>query len=302
VKLIFGAERRSARCVTTRFDRVREIPRAQAARTLLEAPIGTVGVLSQCDVMQSGGQLVGLDLDGMRPSEDAILSAAYDYSTSFWLYANRDQARQGGSQAVDAAIEQIIAQAQSEAIIGPDGPLPGLGLVPLPANERAAQRSVLAASTVSFGLGAVTSWVTSITAGMWTMLSARFTAAPLDDEMDFTSLMNIAGYRVTAIASSIGVVPDAGMSFGIAREMSDADQIYLQRTLYRDSLNRPGGMSALQRRIIRSIMGVSEVGSFEVSKVEIVFLPLPKVSLVMSPKDVVRANAPQASSDGGEAE
>ena len=90
------------------------------------------------------------------------------------------------------------------------------------------------------------------------------------------------------------------MSFGIAREMSDADQIYLSGPCTAIRYGR--ALSAIQRRIIRSIMGVSEVGSFEVSKVEIVFLPLPKVSLVMSPKDVVRANAPQASSDGGEAE
>ena len=77
------------------------------------------------------------------------MSAVYDYSNSFWLYANETRRGRAGSHEVDAAIEQIIAEAQSEAIIGPDGPLPGLGLVPLPANERAAQRSALAASDVA---------------------------------------------------------------------------------------------------------------------------------------------------------
>ena len=302
VKLIFGAQQRSARCIATRFDRVREIPRAQAARVLLEAPVGTVGVVAQRDVAESGGELVGLTLDGVSPSGDAILSGAYDYSTSFWLYAKRGQAQNGGSAAVDACVEQILAQAQSEAVVGPDGPLMGLGLVPLPADERAAQRSALAASIVPFGLGSLASWGSWFATGSWTMLTARFRAPPPADALDFSSLMDIAGYRITSIASSVGVLPDAGMTFGIAREMSDADQAYLERALTRDAINRPGAMSALQRRIVRSILGVSEVGSFEVSKVDIVFLPLPKVSLVMAPKDVVRANGQQSSSASDAAE
>jgi hypothetical protein len=116
----------------------------------------------------------------------------------------------------------------------------------------------------------------------------------------FTSLMDIAGYRVTEVNSSIGILPDAGMVFGIAREMSDSDQTFLERSLYRDSLRRPGALSAMQRKIVHSIIGVREVGSFEVSKVEIIFLPLPKVALVVSPKDVVRASERQSGSGDGE--
>jgi hypothetical protein len=88
--------------------------------------------------------------------------------------------------------------------------------------------------------------------------------------------------------------------FGIAREMSDSDQAFLERSLYRDALRRPGALSAMQRKIVHSIIGVREVGSFEVSKVEIVFLPLPKVALVVSPKDVIRASERQSGSGDGE--
>jgi hypothetical protein len=203
---------------------------------------------------------------------------------------------------VDAAVERLLAQAQSDAVTGPDGPLMGLGLAPLPEGERAAQHSALAASVVPFGLGSVASWSSWIATGTWTMLTARFRAPPPADALDFTSLMDIAGYRITALSSSIGILPDVGITFGIAREMSDADQAYLERALARDAINRPGALSAAQRRIVRSIMGVSEVGSLEVSKVDIVFLPLPKVALVMSPKDVVRANAQQSSSPADDAE
>jgi hypothetical protein len=114
--------------------------------------------------------------------------------------------------------------------------------------------------------------------------------------------MDLAGYRITGISSSIGIIPDASMTFGIAREMSDADQAYLERALYRDSLRRAGALSTLQRRIIRTIMGVSEVGSFEVSKVELDFVPLPKVSFAVSPKDVLRANGQQPAPDAGDGE
>ena len=292
VKQIFDARQRTARCVTARSDRVREIVPDQAMRALMEAPVGTVGVVTQVDVARSGGLLVGLALDDVAPSQDAILRGIYDYSTSFWLYAKRGQAKQGGSEAVDADIEHIIEQSQSEAVIGPDGPLQGLGLIPLPADERAAQRETLAAGNGGFSLASMTGWVTSFASEAWRMFGIRPTLPPEESRgaTNFTSLMDIAGYRVTEVNSSIGIIPDAGMIFSIAREMSDSDMAYLERSLYRDSLRRPGAISAVQRKIIRSIIGIRQVGSFEVAKVEIVFLPLPKVSLTVSPKDVLRAD------------
>ena len=305
IKQIFDAQQRTTRCVTARTDRVREIPRAQAMRTLLEAPVGTVGVLSQIDVQRSGGQLVGLSLDGVAPTQSAILNGIYDYTTSFWLYAKRGRAASGGSEAVDAAIEHIIEQAQSEDVVGSDGPLQGLGLVPLPPNERAAQRAALAYRSGPFGIWSMVGWMGSFAADTWTMFGVRPSLPPeatAGPPSTFSSLMDIAGYRVTELNSSIGILPDASMVFGIAREMSDSDQAYLERTLYRDSLRRPGALSALQRRIVRSILGVREVGSFEVSKVEIVFLPLPKVALVVSPKDVLHAAGQQANNGPGDAQ
>ena len=304
VKQIFDAQRRTSRCVTARTDRVREIPRAQAMRMLLEAPPGTVGVLSQTDVLRSGGQLVGLSLDGVAPTQSAILNGVYDYTTSFWLYAKRHRAAGGGSEAVDAAIEHIIEQAQSEDVVGPDGPLQSLGLVPLPPNERAAQRAALASYGGPFGIWSMMGWMGSLASDTWTMFGIRPSLPPeaAGPPSTFSSLMDIAGYRVTELNSSIGILPDASMVFGIAREMSDSDQAYLERTLYRDSLRRPGALPALQRRIVRSILGVREVGNFEVSRVEIVFLPLPKVALVVSPKDVLHAAAQQSDNGPGDAQ
>jgi phosphate transport system substrate-binding protein len=304
VKAIFDAQQRTTRCVAARYDRVREIPRPQAARMLLEAPLGTVGVVSQHDIAESDGQLVGLTLDGETPDHDAVRRGTYEYSSSFWLYAKRDQAQEGGSDSVDAAVERMVSEAQSEAVIGPDGPLPGLGASPLPANERAAQRDALMDSNASFGLASIMHWVVDTGSDAWIMFGVRPAVPPEEAAFatDFTNLMDIAGYRVTELGSSIGILPDAGMVFSIVREMSDSDQVYLGRMLYHDAIRRPGLLPALQRRIVRSVMAVREVGGFEVSRVEIVFLPLPKVGLTVSPSDVLRANQRQSGQTGGDAE
>jgi phosphate transport system substrate-binding protein len=301
IKLIFNSERRTAQCVTTRSDRVREIPRPQAPRALLEAPPGTVGVVSQRDVMDSDGQLVALTLDDEEPTSNAIQRGTYEFSISFWLYAKRNRAPQGGAAGIDAFIEQMINEAQSEELISETGPLPGLGLVPLPADERAAQRARVAAGNQGFGLGAVAGWITGTMAEAWDMFGVR-TSQPVESGVswDFSSLMDIAGYRVTGFESSIGIIPDADMVFSIAREMSDSDHAFLERTLYHDSLARPGALAAMQRRIIRTIMGVREVGNFEVSKVDVVFLPLPKVTLTVTPKDVLRAQQAGPSTSNSE--
>ena len=55
-----------------------------------------------------------------------------------------------------------------------------------------------------------------------------------------------------------------------------------------DSLARPGAIAATQRRIIRSIVDARDVDGFEVSKVEVDFLPLPKVSLTVTPSSGAR--------------
>jgi hypothetical protein len=163
--------------------------------------------------------------------------------------------------------------------------LPGLALVPLSEEERVTQRATLARSTGY--VGAVFGWLVSTGEGAWRMFGiSRRVPMPvrMANAFDFTSLMDLAGYQISSLQSSVGIIPDASMTFGIAREMSDADHHYLDRILYRDALARPGAIAAMQRRIIRSILEVREVGGFEVSKVEIDFLPLPKVALEVTPK------------------
>src|SRR6185503_19887262 len=99
----------------------------------------------------------------------AILRATYDYSTSYWLYAKRNQVGRGQTVEFDAAVEHIIDQAQSEDIIGPNGPLQSLGLVPLPLAERTAPRASLATTSGPFGLMSFVGWMGSLAADTWNM-------------------------------------------------------------------------------------------------------------------------------------
>ncbi|MEJ0016092.1 MAG: hypothetical protein WDN25_05905 [Acetobacteraceae bacterium] len=95
---------------------MRDLPRPQAVKALLDAPIGTVGVLSYTDVVNSGGQFVALEFDGVVPNDTTIRTILYDFSTSFWLYARR------GTQDV----ERIVEQAQSDTLDRP-GRVAGFG-------------------------------------------------------------------------------------------------------------------------------------------------------------------------------
>ena len=290
VKLIFATDQRTARCVTTRIDRVREIPADQSIQALLDAPEGTVGVLSYLELQQSGGALVGLTLDGVAPTQDAILDGSYDFADPFWLYAKRGQARRGRSPAIDAATDRIIAASLTDQVIGPGGLVTKLGLVPLAADDRIAQRAVLAPQPISYGsaFDSLVSWA-SYTAGATRSLLGLALGQPSPEDtrggQDFTTLMDLAGYQTAEFQTSVGLFPGAGMTFGIVREMSEADQDHLERTLNHDAHERPGALAAFQREIVRSILDVSEGSNYEISQVQIEFLPLPSVKLIVSPMD-----------------
>lgn len=102
---------------------------------------------------------------------------------------------------------------------------------------------------------------------------------------DFTWLMDIAGYKMKEIESSVSLFPSLTLTFGQARELTDGDRDYVERMLDRHARRNPGPLSAVQRTIVRGIMDASEVGGFTVDKVEVNLFPLPKVKFVLSPTD-----------------
>jgi hypothetical protein len=102
---------------------------------------------------------------------------------------------------------------------------------------------------------------------------------------DFAWLMDIAGYKLKEIESSIGLIPSLSLTFGQARELTDADRDYVERMLERHARRHGGPISALQRTIVRGVMDAGELGGFAVDKVEVDLLPLPRVKFQLSPAD-----------------
>ena len=107
----------------------------------------------------------------------------------------------------------------------------------------------------------------------------------MQQQDDFTWLMDIAGYKLKEIESSVGLIPAFGLTFGQARELTEADRDYVDRMLDRHARRNPGPVAAIQRTIVRGIIDASELGGFSVDKVEVDLFPLPKVKFVLSPTD-----------------
>jgi phosphate transport system substrate-binding protein len=294
IKSIFNAEQRSARCITTRLERVREIPTSRVVEALLEAPPGTVGVISDADLEKSEGKLVGLVVDGVAPDHDAIVDGEYGSTETYYLYAKRGRVLRAGEKALDLAVDRIILAMAQESVVGPTGSASRLGLIPLSDASRDAQRRLFAPpafgdSVSAFGnlIGSVAGFVAGGARDLVDIVSNAWSPGGADDEevSEFAALMDIAGYKIKEVQTSISIIPAAGMTFGIARSMTEADKDYLERQLRLDERKRRGVVASAQRAIIRSILDLSETYGYEMSKVEIEFVPLPSAKFVMEPED-----------------
>ncbi len=289
IKRIYEAEARTLKCVSARTDRVREVQQPKAAQALLNAPSGTIGVVAQLDIEASGGRLVGIALDGVAPTYDAIMRATYGNAASLWMFAKRRPVATADDAKINAAVQRIVEFTRSEAVTGPAGLLARNGIVPLPAREREEQRGVTYATPSSLYPEISRSWMSAAAMAIWQWAWSTPASEPTTEQdgpqLDLTSLMDIAGYKVSSIESSFGLIPGASMTFGIAREMSSSDQEYLDRVLYLDARHRVGLVAVLQRRIVRAVLDAIEGGGLEVRNVTVTFLPLPNVSLSVSPKE-----------------
>lgn len=102
---------------------------------------------------------------------------------------------------------------------------------------------------------------------------------------DFAWLMEIAGYKLKEIESSVSLLPSLSLTFGQARELTEADREYVERMLERHVRRNPGPLAAIQRTIVRGVMDAGELGNFSVDKVEVDLFPLPRVKFQLTPSD-----------------
>jgi phosphate transport system substrate-binding protein len=143
VRLIFSASFRVAKCITLRSDdRVRELPSSEVPAALLASPPGTIGAISYAQLLESGGNLVPVALNGVLPTAASISSADYDLTRTIFLYAKRQHARSIQGVGVVRGIREFSIDAVSEATGGPGGLLSQEGLVALAPARRAAQRAI----------------------------------------------------------------------------------------------------------------------------------------------------------------
>jgi hypothetical protein len=87
------------------------------------------------------------------------------------------------------------------------------------------------------------------------------------------------------IETSIGLIPGSRLTFGHARELTDADRDHAGRHLERHAQRHGGPMARVQRAIVAAVMAASEIGEFTVERVEIELYPLPQIKMALVPRD-----------------
>jgi hypothetical protein len=102
----------------------------------------------------------------------------------------------------------------------------------------------------------------------------------------FFQHLSDAGYQLTEVDMSVGLIPDVKMTFQIVRELSEADRNALERTLEIDDKEVPGLTAMAQRQIIRTLLAVSRSEQMRVGKLVVGILPLPSADFTIEPSEL----------------
>jgi hypothetical protein len=157
-------------------------------------------------------------------------------------------------------------------------------LVPVPLQDLPSDDGLMARAERLWS-GVMDSFGIGFGAGSSIARSHALASAHQQARSDFAWLMDIAGYKLKEVESSISLIPGLSLTFGQARELTAADRDYVERMLERHARRNPGPISALQRTIVRGVMDAGELRGFAVDKVEVTLFPLPSVRFQLSPAD-----------------
>lgn len=171
-----------------------------------------------------------------------------------------------------------------------------------------ARTSFLAAGLVALGLALASptraadsvTWTATISekgAALWdgattmagTVFSWIWPSAPDLRTMDqhenrFRQLIGLVGYGVKGFQTSIGLIPSAGSTFQLVREMSDADYEEFDRQMARFEEESGGPIARFQRMILMALIDAQTLnGTYKVDRVELWVLPLPQATFYVSP-------------------
>ena len=117
--------------------------------------------------------------------------------------------------------------------------------------------------------------------------SYEFNQSEKSSDYDFDRLMDAAGFKIKEVETGFGVYPVFSLTFGHARELSNADIVYINRLLRKQRIAKGSPKSYIERQIVEFVVQ-SEffLGSkYTIEKVEVELLPLPKVKFIAQPKD-----------------
>ena len=110
-------------------------------QTLTRTP-GSLGVFGFSFLEQNMDTVKAETIDGVAPSADTIADGSYPLARSLYIYVKKQHV------GVTPGLEQFVSEFMSEAAAGRGGYLQDRGLVPLPADQLAAQRALAQAMTV----------------------------------------------------------------------------------------------------------------------------------------------------------
>ncbi len=110
-------------------------------QTLTRTP-GSTGVFGYSFLEQNNETVKAHSVNGVMPTLETIASGEYPISRSMFIYVKKQHV------GVTPGLEQFVMEFMSEAAAGRGGYLQDRGLVPLPADQLAAQRAVAQALTV----------------------------------------------------------------------------------------------------------------------------------------------------------
>lgn len=164
------------------------------------------------------------------------------------------------------------------------------------ARAQSAEPSIFSTLSAKAELGA--SYWESLVSNVWPRVKSYFVSNDnaiksytfvkdeSSSEYDFDKMMDAAGFKAKEFETGFGVYPVLVTTFGHARELSNADIVYINRLLRKQRAERSTPKSYIERHIVEFVVQ-SELflgDKYEIEKVEVEILPLPKVKFVTQPK------------------
>lgn len=142
--MIYSAGERESKCTTLRTDgavvEVEEPYGPKMVELLKKAPAGTIAVMAGEVYTAFRDQLDVLTVNGVLPTDEAVIRFDYQIATGNYFYFKRGHMRNNAGVGVVRGIREFMAELTHDDMIGGNGVLLKLGLIAPTAREIQAER------------------------------------------------------------------------------------------------------------------------------------------------------------------